>query len=285
MKRWLVTLALSVLLILNSQTAFAMSPASLDDVGGSDSYISQTTTPDNGSGNLDPGNAIQNGLNRDRAHDLGQELKGNHINPEDYQRGYVAAQPLLKWTSWLIGWGLAILVGTVAFFNLAGLIYVAVPVGFVRNILSGGMYSTSGGSPMQGSMPGMGMGGYGGAGGYGMRGGMMGGMAGGATQQESAGALRHFRIVPSSAIQAVAMADSGTGTGRNAGGMGGYGMQAQQSQAPIRPIPYYLKAQAIDIFLLGVAIIILVLSSIIFDTGLNFGNLTVSILESLLGGL
>ena len=267
MKHWLVTLALSVLLILNSQTAFAMSPASLDDVDGSGSYTSQTT-PDNGSGNLDPGNAIQKGLNRDRAHDLGQELKGNHINPEDYQRGYAAAQPLLKWTSWLIGWGLAILVGTVAFFNLAGLIYVAVPVGFVRNILSGGMYSTSGGSPMQGSMPGMGMGGY--------------GMRGGATQQESAGALRHFRIVPSSAIQAVAMADSGTGTGRNAGG---YGMQAQQSQAPIRPIPYYLKAQAIDIFLLGVAIIILVLSSIIFDTGLNFGNLTVSILESLLGGL
>lgn len=225
-------------------------------------------------------------IQRDESKDLGEYLKGGTIDDEAAQRGFAAAHPIANVASTIAGWIVAILVGTLALFNALGLFYVAVPIGFLRKIMSGGAYGTSGSPNGMGAGMGMGgpMGGFGG-----MRGGMgmgmgapMGGMGASATTSSGGSSLANFRIVPDSAIKAVQLAESGA-TGGAAmtmpGSMGVPGMQQGGSAQPVRPIPYYLKAQLIDMVLIGFAVVTLVLSSVFFDTGIDLANAFTSIFK------
>lgn len=182
---------------------------------------------------------------------------------ESLKRGAESARPLLGFLSFAIGWLLSIMIALVTVSNMLGLFYVAVSIGFIRTILSGGMYGNGTGS--QSGMNSMGMG--------------MGGNPNGGAKAQG-GWLKGIRVIPAAAIQAVEMAESGERGGPSGnqmgammpGSFGGAPQQVGGSAKPITPIRYYLQKQALELVALGVAIILLVLSSVLVDTGIAFGN-------------
>lgn len=215
--------------------------------------------------------------------DYGNFLKGGVLDQEGLNTGYQSAQTWVKMVSLAVGWIIALVFILVLLTNALGLFYVAVPIGFIRNILSGGLYGNATGmhapgQQMGGMMSGMGMNRMGGMG--------MSGMsqppAGSAAQ---GGVLRHLRFVPSAAIQAVELAESG-GTGGASGmrpGMmqsggaygAGMGMPAQQvggSAQMVSPIRYFLMKQIWEMVALGFAVVVLILSSVLPDSGIALGN-------------
>lgn len=225
----------------------------------------------------------------DRGHDplidinenenVGEFLKGQHVDQEQLGAGFSAASPIVAWTSWVVGWTLAILVGTIAFFNVMGLAYIAIPFGFLRYLLSGGASNNPGGSANggQGSMGGYGAGGYGAP-------------AQSAQGTHSSSWISHFRLVPTAAIQAVALSETGglpggnhghnTNLNFNPGGGPNVNVNAgNNSSSVVNPYTFYLKQQAVAMVALGVSIVVLVLSSVLFNTGINLGNAAVQLIE------
>lgn len=203
---------------------------------------------------------------------VGNFVKESRLDENAMKEGFVAAHPIVGIVSKLVGWIVSLLVGTLTLFNLLGLFYVVVPLGFLRNIMSGGLSNSTGGAsaPMMGGMGRV-------------------GMMGASSAPAGGGIISKLRMVPTSAIQAVALAEQGERGGASMGrpgmmGMGAspMGVGAQQmggSAKPVRPIPYYLRAQAIDLVLIGVALVILVFSSVLFDTGLKLGNGLAQLIE------
>ena len=211
----------------------------------------------------------------DPSKNVGEMLKNARLDQAGLANGFAAAHPIVRISSYLIGWLSAIIVGTLALFNILGLFYIAIPIGFLRNIMSGGLSNSGGGSP---SAPMMSGGGF-----NRPRPGMgapMGSSFGGGGAVGNNSIVSKLRMVPTSAIQAVALAEQGAQGGAAMSrppmmGGGGFGMPAQPSGGnaqPVRPIPYYLKAQAVDLVLIGISMVLLVFSSILFDTGLALGN-------------
>lgn len=201
----------------------------------------------------------------DHSKDKGGWLSGGWTDDESVKQGAESARPLLGFLSFAIGWLLSIMIALVTVSNMLGLFYVAVSVGFIRTILSGGMYGNGTGSQSGANSMGMGMG-------------MSGNPNGGAKAQ--GGWLKGIRVIPAAAIQAVEMAESGERGGPSGnqmgammpGSFGGAPQQVGGSAKPITPIRYYLQKQALELVALGVAIILLVLSSVLVDTGIAFGN-------------
>lgn len=199
----------------------------------------------------------------DHSKDKGGWLSGGWSDDESVKQGAESARPLLGFLSFAIGWLLSIMIALVTVSNMLGLFYVAVSIGFIRTILSGGMYGNGTGS--QSSMNSMGMG--------------MGGNPNGGAKAQG-GWLKGIRVIPAAAIQAVEMAESGERGGPSGnqmgammpGSFGGAPQQVGGSAKPITPIRYYLQKQALELVALGVAIILLVLSSVLVDTGIAFGN-------------
>lgn len=217
--------------------------------------------------------------NKDNSGDI---LKGVYTDTDKLSEGFSVGQEIFRGVSWLTGWIVAALVGLLAFSNAAGLFYVAVPIGFVRKILSGGLYgNTNQNSVSGGMMGGMGMMGRPG----GMMGGRMGNHMGGGpgvnSQPTGNSMIRNFCVVPASAINAVNMAEAGQGGGRSGGSMGTMTPMGQQGQSAqqINPVVYYLKEQAIALIFVGVALVILVFSSVLLDAGINFGQMFVTIAD------
>ena len=209
----------------------------------------------------------------------GEFLKGGTLDQEGLNKGYQAAQPWVKFISIAVGWIIALTFIFVFLTRALGLFYVTVPIGFIRNILSGGLYGNATGmhSPGQ-QMGGMMSGRMGG-------GGMMGMSQPPAGSAAQGGVLRHLRIVPASAIQAVELAESG-GTGgasgmrpgmmQSGGAFGaGMGMPAQQvggSAKMVSPIRYYLMKELWELVFLGFAVVVLILSPVLPDSGIALGN-------------
>lgn len=201
----------------------------------------------------------------DHSKDKGGWLSGGWTDDESVKQGAESARPLLGFLSFAIGWLLSIMIALVTVSNMLGLFYVAVSIGFIRTILSGGMYGNGTGSQSGANSMGMGMG-------------MSGNPNGGAKAQ--GGWLKGIRVIPAAAIQAVEMAESGERGGPSGnqmgammpGSFGGAPQQVGGSAKPITPIRYYLQKQALELVALGVAIILLVLSSVLVDTGIAFGN-------------
>lgn len=199
----------------------------------------------------------------DHSKDKGGWLSGGWTDDESAKQGAESARPLLGFLSFAIGWLLSIMIALVTVSNMLGLFYVAVSIGFIRTILSGGMYGNGTGS--QSGMNSMGMG--------------MGGNPNGGAKAQG-GWLKGIRVIPAAAIQAVEMAESGERGGPSGnqmgammpGSFGGAPQQVGGSAKPITPIRYYLQKQALELVALGVAIILLVLSSVLVDTGIAFGN-------------
>ena len=199
----------------------------------------------------------------DHSKDKGGWLSGGWTDDESVKQGAESARPLLGFLSFAIGWLLSIMIALVTVSNMLGLFYVAVSIGFIRTILSGGMYGNGTGS--QSGMNSMGMG--------------MGGNPNGGAKAQG-GWLKGIRVIPAAAIQAVEMAESGERGGPSGnqmgammpGSFGGAPQQVGGSAKPITPIRYYLQKQALELVALGVAIILLVLSSVLVDTGIAFGN-------------
>lgn len=199
----------------------------------------------------------------DHSKDKGGWLSGGWTDDESVKQGAESARPLLGFLSFAIGWLLSIMIALVTVSNMLGLFYVAVSIGFIRTILSGGMYGNGTGSQSGMNSTGMGMGGN---------------PNGGAKAQ--GGWLKGIRVIPAAAIQAVEMAESGERGGPSGnqmgammpGSFGGAPQQVGGSAKPITPIRYYLQKQALELVALGVAIILLVLSSVLVDTGIAFGN-------------
>ena len=199
----------------------------------------------------------------DHSKDKGGWLSGGWTDDESVKQGAESARPLLGFLSFAIGWLLSIMIALVTVSNMLGLFYVAVSIGFIRTILSGGMYGNDTGS--QSGMNSMGMG--------------MGGNPNGGAKAQG-GWLKGIRVIPAAAIQAVEMAESGERGGPSGnqmgammpGSFGGAPQQVGGSAKPITPIRYYLQKQALELVALGVAIILLVLSSVLVDTGIAFGN-------------
>jgi hypothetical protein len=199
----------------------------------------------------------------DHSKDKGGWLSGGWTDDESVKQGAESARPLLGFLSFAIGWLLSIMIALVTVSNMLGLFYVAVSIGFIRTILSGGMYGNGTGS--QSGMNSMGMG--------------MGGNPNGGAKAQG-GWLKGIRVIPAAAIQAVEMAESGERGGPSGNQMGammpgsfsGAPQQVGGSAKPITPIRYYLQKQALELVALGVAIILLVLSSVLVDTGIAFGN-------------
>ena len=199
----------------------------------------------------------------DHSKDKGGWLSGGWADDESVKQGAESARPLLGFLSFAIGWFLSIMIALVTVGNMLGLFYVAVSIGFIRTILSGGIYGNGTGS--QSGMNSMGMG--------------MGGNPNGGAKAQG-GWLKGIRVVPAAAIQAVEMAESGERGGPSGnqmgammpGSFGGAPQQVGGSAKPITPIRYYLQKQALELVALGVAIILLVLSSVLVDTGIAFGN-------------
>lgn len=218
-------------------------------------------------------------IKTDPNQNLGEFLKGGVLDQEGLNSGYQAAQTWVKIVSILVGWIIAIVFILVLLTNALGLFYVAVPIGFIRNILSGGLYGNATGMHAPGQQMGSMMSGRMGMGGMG---GMSQPAAGSAAQ---GGVLRHLRLIPSSAIQAVELAESG-GTGGAAGmrpGMmqsggafgAGMGMPSQQvggSAKMVSPIRYFLMKQIWEMVALGFAVVVLILSSVLPDSGIALGN-------------
>lgn len=184
---------------------------------------------------------------------------------ESLKRGAESAHPAAALFSFIIGWLLTLMISFFTLTNMLGLFYVSVSVGFIRTILSGGMYGNGTGSQSGANSMGMGMG--------------MGGNPNGGAKAQG-GWLKSMRVVPAAAIQAVEMAESGERGGPSGnqmgtmmpGSFGGAPQQVGGSAKPITPIRYYLQKQAWEIVCLGIAIIVLVLSPVLFDTGIAFGN-------------
>lgn len=184
---------------------------------------------------------------------------------ESLKQGAENAHPAAAIFSFITGWLLSLLIAIYALINMLGLFYVSVSIGFIRTILSGGMYGNGTGSQSGANSMGMGMG--------------MGGNPNGGAKAQG-GWLKAMRVVPATAIQAVEMAESGERGGPSGnqmgtmmpGGFGGAPQQVGGSAKPITPIRYYLQKQAWEIVCLGIAIIVLVLSPVLFDTGIAFGN-------------
>ena len=199
----------------------------------------------------------------DHSKDKGGWLSGGWADDESVKQGAESARPLLGFLSFAIGWFLSIMIALVTVGNMLGLFYVAVSIGFIRTILSGGIYGNGTGS--QSGMNSMGMG--------------MGGNPNGGAKAQG-GWLKGIRVIPAAAIQAVEMAESGERGGPSGnqmgammpGSFGGAPQQVGGSAKPITPIRYYLQKQALELVALGVAIILLVLSSVLVDTGIAFGN-------------
>ena len=199
----------------------------------------------------------------DHSKDKGGWLSGGWTDDESVKQGAESARPLLGFLSFAIGWLLSIMIALVTVSNMLGLFYVAVSIGFIRTILSGGMYGNGTGS--QSGMNSMGMG--------------MGGNPNGGAKAQG-GWLKGIRVIPAAAIQAVEMAESGERGGPSGnqmgammpGSFGGAPQQVGGSAKPITPIRYYLQKQGLELVALGVAIILLVLSSVLVDTGIAFGN-------------
>lgn len=207
----------------------------------------------------------------------GKFLEGGTLDQEGLNTGYQAAQTWVKIVSIAVGWILALTFIFILLTNALGLFYVAVPIGFLRNLLSGGLYGNATGM----HSPGQQMGGM-------MSMGRMGGMgmsqppAGSAAQ---GGVLRHLRVVPAAAIQAVELAESG-GTGgatgmrpgmmQSGGAFGaGMGMPTQQvggSAKMVSPIGYFLRKQLWEMVYLGFAVVVLILSPVLPDSGIALGN-------------
>ena len=205
-------------------------------------------------------------IKTDHSKDKGKWLP-KWSDDESLKRGAESAHPAAAIFSFITGWLLSLLIAVYALINMLGLFYVSVSIGFIRTILSGGMYGNGTGSQSGANSMGMGMG---------M--GMGGNPNGGAKAQ--GGWLKGMRLVPATAIQAVEMAESGERGGPSGnqmgtmmpGGFGGAPQQVGGSAKPITPIRYYLQKQALELVFLGVAIVILVLSPVLFDTGISFGN-------------
>lgn len=201
----------------------------------------------------------------DHSKDKGGWLSGGWTDDESVKQGTESARPFLGFLSFAIGWLLSIMIALVTVSNMLGLFYVAVSIGFIRTILSGGMYGNGTGSQSGANSMGMGRG-------------MSGNPNGGAKAQ--GGWLKGIRVIPAAAIQAVEMAESGERGGPSGnqmgammpGSFGGAPQQVGGSAKPITPIRYYLQKQALELVALGVAIILLVLSSVLVDTGIAFGN-------------
>lgn len=199
----------------------------------------------------------------DHSKDKGGWLSGGWTDDDSVKQGAESARPFLGFLSFAIGWLLSIMIALVTISNMLGLFYVAVSIGFIRTILSGGMYGNGTGS--QSGMNSMGMG--------------MGGNPNGGAKAQG-GWLKGIRVIPAAAIQAVEMAESGERGGPSGnqmgammpGSFGGAPQQVGGSAKPITPIRYYLQKQALELVALGVAIILLVLSSVLVDTGIAFGN-------------
>ena len=203
-------------------------------------------------------------IKTDHSKDKGKWLlKWN--DDESLKRGAESAHPAAALFSFIIGWLLTLMISFFTLTNMLGLFYVSVSVGFIRTILSGGMYGNGTGSQSGANSMGMGMG-------------MGGNLNGGAKAQ--GGWLKSMRVVPAAAIQAVEMAESGERGGPSGnqmgtmmpGSFGGAPQQVGGSAKPITPIRYYLQKQAWEIVCLGIAIIVLILSPVLFDTGIAFGN-------------
>ena len=183
---------------------------------------------------------------------------------ESLKQGAESAHPAAALFSFITGWLLSLLIAVYALINMLGLFYVSVSIGFIRTILSGGMYGNGTGSQSGANSMGMGMG--------------MGGNPNGGAKAQG-GWLKNMRVVPA-AVQAVEMAESGERGGPSGnqmgammpGSFGGAPQQVGGSAKPITPIRYYLQKQALELIALGVAIILLVLSPVLFDTGIAFGN-------------
>ena len=201
-------------------------------------------------------------IKTDHSKDKGKWLP-QWSDDESLKKGAESAHPAAALFSFITGWLLSLLIAVYALINMLGLFYVAVSIGFIRTILSGGMYGNGTGSQSGANSMGMGMGGN---------------PNGGAKAQ--GGWLKGMRLVPATAIQAVEMAESGERGGPSGnqmgtmmpGGFGGAPQQVGGSAKPITPIRYYLQKQALELVFLGVAIVILVLSPVLFDTGIAFGN-------------
>lgn len=203
-------------------------------------------------------------IKTDHSKDKGKWLP-KWSDDESLKRGAESAHPAAALFSFSVGWLLSLLIAVYALINMLGLFYVSVSIGFIRTILSGGMYGNGTGSQSGANSMGMGMG--------------MGGNPNGGAKAQG-GWLKGMRLVPATAIQAVEMAESGERGGPSGnqmgtmmpGGFGGAPQQVGGSAKPITPIRYYLQKQALELVFLGVAIVILVLSPVLFDTGIAFGN-------------
>ncbi|MBF1664265.1 MAG: hypothetical protein HXO64_06920 [Rothia mucilaginosa] len=203
-------------------------------------------------------------IKTDHSKDKGKWLP-KWSDDESLKRGAESAHPAAALFSFITGWLLSLLIAVYALINMLGLFYVSVSIGFIRTILSGGMYGNGTGSQSGANSMGMGMG--------------MGGNPNGGAKAQG-GWLKGMRLVPATAIQAVEMAESGERGGPSGnqmgtmmpGGFGGAPQQVGGSAKPITPIRYYLQKQALELVFLGVAIVILVLSPVLFDTGIAFGN-------------
>lgn len=201
-------------------------------------------------------------IKTDHSKDKGKWLP-KWSDDESLKQGAESAHSAAALFSFITGWLLSLLIAVYALINMLGLFYVSVSIGFIRTILSGGMYGNGTGSQSGTNSMGMGMGGN---------------PNGGAKAQ--GGWLKGMRLVPATAIQAVEMAESGERGGPSGnqmgtmmpGGFGGAPQQVGGSAKPITPIRYYLQKQALELVFLGVAIVILVLSPVLFDTGIAFGN-------------
>lgn len=229
-------------------------------------------------------------VNLDDSENVGEFLKNQNLDQEQLNHGFEAARPLVAWTSWVVGWVLAIIVGTIALFNILGLAYIAIPIGFVRYLLSGGASNNPGGSANggQGSMgSGFGAGGYSAHSSHGI------GAPSSAMQGHSSGSVSFFRVAPSAAIQAVALAETGslpggqhnTNMNFNPGGANMNINAGAGAAKPVNPYTFFLKQQVVSIIALGISIVVLVLSSVLFDTGISLGNAFVQILQWLLSYL
>ena len=203
-------------------------------------------------------------IKTDHSKDKGKWLP-KWSDDESLKQGAESAHPAAALFSFITGWLLSLLIAVYALINMLGLFYVSVSIGFIRTILSGGMYGNGTGSQSGANSMGMGMG--------------MGGNPNGGAKAQG-GWLKGMRLVPATAIQAVEMAESGERGGPSGnqmgtmmpGGFGGAPQQVGGSAKPITPIRYYLQKQALELVFLGVAIVILVLSPVLFDTGIAFGN-------------
>lgn len=203
-------------------------------------------------------------IKTDHSKDKGKLLP-KWSDDESLKRGAESAHPAAALFSFIIGWLLTLMISFFTLTNMLGLFYVSVSVGFIRTILSGGMYGNGTGSQSGANSMGMGMG--------------MGGNPNGGAKAQG-GWLKSMRVVPAAAIQAVEMAESGERGGPSGnqmgtmmpGSFGGAPQQVGGSAKPITPIRYYLQKQAWEIVCLGIAIIVLILSPVLFDTGIAFGN-------------